>query len=101
MEFQKALMASGASDKAAGTYSTDLRLEVIVAALEWMFPGSRDIIDKIAAVLPLSKLLQAIRTAISDWTIGKDFLAILKDVVSEWLTVEEDANGIRFKAKPE
>ena len=94
MESTMTAVESGALDNFA--------VKLLIRWLDAKFPGASQLIDAAAVVLPWSKIMAALLTALHDFQAGKDFLTILQDVFSQWVTVATEPNGtIRMMAKPE
>lgn len=86
----------------AGEYFDNWIFKAIVALIDSQFPGAGAYILKAAELLPWSKLFTAIKNAYADWQEGKDWIAIFKEAVAEWLVIEptEPDEPIRMSMKP-
>lgn len=74
--------------------------EFTISQIERLFPGSRDVVAKLAAIIPWSKFGDVLMEAVRDYRGGKTFLQILKEAVQDWVDVhEEPGEEIRFTLK--
>ena len=90
-----------APEMQAGNYGASIWFQMLLNFLERQFPGVRVFLEAAAAVLPWSKVWQAIQLALAEWQHGKDFLTILQDVLKQWAEIVIEPSGpIRMTAKP-
>lgn len=92
-----------AQELQAGNFMENMIWSFILRKIEEKFPGAGAFLEQASTVLPWSKIWTAIQTAMIDYQQGKNFLQILEDILSQWMTVERPADGgpIRMTAKPE
>lgn len=84
----------------AGSYGESFWFRMFLNWIENKYPGSAEFIEQAAAILPWSNLIKAIGNAIADWKEGKDFLQILREMISEWVEIETPTDGpVRMTAK--
>lgn len=76
-------------EMAAGSWASNIFVDLILTALDSRFPGAKDLILKYADMLPLTKIWAAIQLALVDYQAGKDFLTILQDEIAKWLTPDQ------------
>lgn len=89
MSYQAVCSMDAMPEMAAGSWASNIIVNMLLTALDAKFPGLKDFVLKYSDYLPLTKVWAAIQLAMLEWQQGKDFLTILQDEINQWLTPDQ------------
>ena len=85
-----------------GKYGESPWFAAFVKWVDTNYPGSGQLIEAAAIVIPWDKLSQCVMIALADWQKGMDFLSVLKDALSvfiDFVPYPDGSDGFSLIAK--